>query len=73
MLLISEIIQQGKYGNVFHGVEPLYETKETYYQQKAKALHIPPPQFDHESFSIGKHISMQWTCRELGLELKTKV
>lgn len=73
MLLISEIIQQEKYGNVFHGVEPLHETKEIYYQQKAKAFHLSPPQFDHERSSIGKHISMQWTCRELGLELKPKV
>lgn len=73
ILVISEIIQQNKFGSIFHGVEDVKISKEDYYQQKAKEFNIPIPEFDHSEVSAGKNISMEWTKRELGIDLKTKV
>ena len=69
MLLISEIIQQGKYGNVFHGVEDILLSKEVYYKQKAEELDLPIPEFDLETTSVGKEISMAWTLKILQINL----
>jgi nucleoside-diphosphate-sugar epimerase len=73
MLLISEIVQQQKFGKIFHGVEDVQASKEDYYTQKAMQLNLPAPKFDHERTSAGKTISMLWTSSELGMVLKRKV
>lgn len=72
ILLISEIIQQEKYGMVFHGVEDIQLSKEEYYTQKAEEFGLPKPEFDQEEKSIGKDISMEWTSRELGVNISKK-
>lgn len=73
ILLISEIIQQGKSGMVFHGVEQIQLSKEVYYTEKAKELSLPIPEFDQETSSVGKEISMTWTSKELEIKLENKV
>lgn len=72
ILLISEIIQQEKFGMVFHGVEDIKLSKKDYYTQKAKELDLPIPGFNHETNSIGKDISMEWTSRKLGVHMTKK-
>lgn len=73
ILLISEIIQQNKFGEIFHGVEDIKLSKEDYYTKKAKEFSLPIPEFDHETTSEGKDISMAWTARILGVNLEKKV
>jgi len=73
ILLISEIIQQEKFGMVFHGVEDIKLSKEDYYTQKAKEFNLPMPEFGHETTSKGKHISMVWTSRILEVNLEKKL
>ncbi|MBZ9777619.1 NAD(P)H-binding protein [Psychroflexus sp. CAK8W] len=73
ILLISEIIQQNKFGEIFHGVEDIKLSKEDYYSKKAKELSLPIPEFDHETTSEGKEISMAWTTRILGVKLEKRL
>ncbi|SDG39282.1 NAD(P)-binding domain-containing protein [Psychroflexus sediminis] len=73
ILLISEIIQQEKFGLVFHGVEAIQGSKEDYYTQKAKEFDLPKPEFNHEEKSVGKDISMAWTSRALQVNISVKV
>lgn len=73
ILLISEIIQQKKFGMIFHGVEDIQLSKEAYYNKKAKELKLQAPDYDHAQGSVGKEISMTWTSRELGIKLQKKV
>lgn len=69
ILLILEIIQQEKFGMVFHGNEDIQLSKKTYYTKKAKKLNLPAPEFDHETTSVGKDISMTWTLKTLQINL----
>ncbi|NEV92661.1 NAD(P)H-binding protein [Psychroflexus sp. YR1-1] len=73
ILLISEIIQQEKYGMVFHGVEAIHGSKEDYYTRKAKEFGLLKPEFNHEKKSVGKDISMAWTARALQVNISVKV
>lgn len=73
ILLILEIIQQGKFGKIFHGVEAVDSTKEEYYTKKAKEFNLQTPEFDHEIISVGKNISMTWTAKELDVGVPKKV
>lgn len=71
--LISKIIQKEKFGHIFHGNEDTKLSKEVYYTQKAKEFDLKAPQFEDKLPSKGKHISMDWTTKELGINISKMV
>ncbi|QNJ97384.1 Rossmann-fold NAD(P)-binding domain-containing protein [Constantimarinum furrinae] len=46
--ILSEIIAQDAFGYVFNAVHPHHPLKQEYYLQKAKELHVSPPQFSED-------------------------
>ncbi|PCE66213.1 NAD(P)H-binding protein [Sediminicola luteus] len=54
--LLLHSIEHQLWGRLFNGVYPAHPTKETYYQQQAERLQIPPPLFDLQDSSQGKQV-----------------
>ena len=54
--ILNLIINKGVFGETFHAVNPIHQTRKNYYQFKAEAMDLVKPQFDEESVSKGKVI-----------------
>lgn len=52
--IISAIIKQDCWNEIFNGVGLNHIAKETYYNKKANELNLTPPLFDYETPSVGK-------------------
>ena len=57
--IISGIIEQEKWGEIFNGVAPFHPTREEYYNGIARSKNIPLPVFNHTIPSGGKTVSSQ--------------
>lgn len=57
--IISGIIEQEKWGEVFNGVAPFHPTREEYYNGIARSKNIPLPVFNHTNPSEGKTVDSQ--------------
>lgn len=55
--IISEIIEQGCWGETFNAVSPMHPTKIDYYSKKAIELNLPAPQFTSEKTMTYKIVS----------------
>ena len=71
--LILKVLQQEKFGEVFHGVYPLHPSKKEYYSAKAKELNVEPPAFDTASITKGKKISSTNTQKELEFVFRDEI
>lgn len=56
IMLISEIIRQSKWKEVFNAVAPFHPSRSIYYRQKAKELNLISPKFNHNNTSPKKLI-----------------
>lgn len=54
--IICKIIEKNSWGETFNAASPLHPTRKEYYIQKAKEMHLVPPQFNHQKPSEGKII-----------------
>lgn len=54
--IIIKIIQKNAWGQIFNAVAPLHPSRENYYTQKARELHLDLPKFDYSKPSINKII-----------------
>ncbi|MCP2026273.1 nucleoside-diphosphate-sugar epimerase [Flavobacterium sp. HSC-32F16] len=57
--VIEEIINQGKWNEVFNAAAPFHPTREEYYTQKAKEQNLILPKFSSEKSNIKKTISSE--------------
>jgi NAD dependent epimerase/dehydratase family enzyme len=57
--IITQIIQQNSWGEIYNGVAPFHPSRESYYVNKAIELNLELPKFNHSNPSIGKTISKQ--------------
>ncbi|MGB7784589.1 MAG: NAD(P)H-binding protein [Salinimicrobium sp.] len=71
--IILKLLEKGIFGTVYNAVYPLNPPKEKYYQQKAKAMGLKEPLFDHSKDSVGKIISSSKVMRELEYEFKARI
>ena len=54
--IITQIIQQNSWGEIYNGVTPFHPSRESYYVNKAIKLNLDLPKFNHSNPSIGKTI-----------------
>jgi hypothetical protein len=54
--IITQIIQQNSWGEIYNGVAPFHPSRESYYVNKAIELNLDLPKFNHSNPSIGKTI-----------------
>ena len=54
--IILKIIETDSWNEIFNAVSPFHPSRESYYSQKAAALNLPLPKFDHSKPSVGKLI-----------------
>lgn len=54
--VIKRILERDIWDETFNAVAPSHPTREQYYTQKAHALNLAPPLFDHSRLSAGKTI-----------------
>ncbi len=66
--IILKILEKDIFGTVYNAVYPLNPPREQYYQQKATAMGLEKPVFDHSKPSKGKVISASKLMRELEYE-----
>jgi hypothetical protein len=53
--IISTILEQGYWDEIFNGVYPLHPTKKEYYTEEAKKRALPPPKYtEHFQKKQGK-------------------
>ena len=55
--IILKIIQNDSWNETFNAVTPFHPSRSTYYAQKAAALNLVLPKFNHGNTSVGKTIS----------------
>lgn len=55
--IILTIIEQRQWGITFNAVAPVHPGREAYYTQKAAALALAVPKFNHQKPSVGKRIN----------------
>jgi len=55
--IITQIIQQNSWGEIYNGVAPFHPSRESYYVNKAIELNLELPKFNHSNPSIGKTIA----------------
>jgi len=68
--IISEIINQNKWGEIFNASYPKHETKQAYYNSVCDRLALRHPNFDIESSSKGKLINGDETSKVLNYTYK---
>ena len=77
--IISNIIEQDKWSEVFNAVAPFHPTREIYYMELAKSKGLTPPEFCHDFPSHGKTVSSkkiqqmlkyQYLNNSLGTDIK---
>ncbi|WP_341200129.1 NAD(P)H-binding protein [Croceibacter atlanticus] len=71
--ILNLIINKGIFGETFHAVNPIHQTRKNYYQFKAEAMDLVKPQFDEESVSKGKVIYSQKLNTLLGFEFNKEL
>ena len=54
--IITQIIKQNSWGEIYNGVAPFHPSRESYYVNKAIELNLDLPKFNHSNPSIGKTI-----------------
>lgn len=64
--IILKIIMTDSWNEIYNGVSPFHPTREAYYSQKATALGLPLPQFDHSKPSVNRLILGDKVERVLG-------
>ncbi|WP_374549254.1 NAD(P)H-binding protein [Flavobacterium sp.] len=57
--IIEKIIEKNFFDQTINAVAPFHPTRKDYYQQKAKELQLPLPEFEEGKKSIGKIISSE--------------
>lgn len=67
--IISEILVQEKFAEIFNAVYPEHPQKKTYYLQKAREKAVPPPEFSRGP-SIGKIIDSTMITEVLNYQFK---
>lgn len=55
--VISKIVDNDVWGEVFNAVAPFHPTRKEYYSQKAKEMNLPIPHFKENNFSTEKIIN----------------
>ncbi|NNT70947.1 SDR family oxidoreductase [Flavobacterium sp. IMCC34852] len=71
--IIDRIIARDCFGETFNAVAPFHPTRKNYYTQKAKALGLSLPEFDHSKTSVGKTILSDKIETFLGYEFQNKI
>lgn len=72
--IIEKIVEKDFWGEIINGVAPFHPTRKEYYQEKAKKLQLPLPEFEEGKKSVGKTISSEKVETVLGyLFLKPKL
>lgn len=66
--IITAIIQQNKWGEVFNACAPKHPLRKDLYTAAAKRLGLEPPEFDESSTAIWKTVDASKVVRELGYE-----
>ncbi|TRX36724.1 Rossmann-fold NAD(P)-binding domain-containing protein [Flavobacterium restrictum] len=54
--IVLKILETNSWGNTFNAVSPFHPTREAYYTQKAIAMDLALPKFNHSQPSVGKTI-----------------
>lgn len=71
--LILKVLDQEKFGEVYHGVYPLHPSKKEYYSAKAENFNLEPPKFTSASISKGKKVSSTKTQQALEFIFKNEI
>lgn len=67
--ILTSILKQEAFGQVFNAVSPVHPTKRVYYTQRAKALDLTPPEYIEESEGqIFKQIDSLYLEKVLGYQ-----
>lgn len=71
--LICKIIECPTPLKIYHGVYPFHPERKEYYLNKAKALHLAPPEFMEDNVSLGKTILSEKTQAELNFRFNSEI
>jgi len=71
--LIERVLEETKFGEIYHGVFPSHPTKKKYYQAVAKKMGLDLPDFDEVSASVGKEISSASTQEKLNFKFLNSI
>ncbi len=64
--IIEKVIEKNIWNETFNAVAPFHPSRENYYHQKAAALKLALPEFDHGTPSVGKTILSDRLVNVLG-------
>jgi len=73
LAIMMLIITKERFGTIFHGVNPIHQSRKEYYQFKAEALDLEKPLFDNEAVSKGKVIYSRRLNTVLGFEFQKEI
>lgn len=71
--ILTLILEQEAFGTIFHGVNPIHQSKKEYYQFKAETMDLEKPLFDNEAISKGKVIYSKRLNTVLNFEFKKEI
>jgi nucleoside-diphosphate-sugar epimerase len=66
LAILQKCIQLSFENQVYNAVAPHHPTRVNYYQEKAKSLQLPLPEFDFSKASVGKTVSCEKLQTALG-------
>ena len=73
LAIIEGILDTDSFGTVFHGVNPIHQSRKAYYQFTAEAMDLEKPEFDDNGISLGKVIYSKRLNTDLGFEFQEEI